>query len=214
MITPMKSFALMNLSEMVENTKEYICRALVTLVDHLGNVSSKLDRLISIPNHFSDVELRIHCLQQRIMSSQQHVQKLAMYKLRWRENLPIYQTCYLPTVTLTDAENSKGDPRREIYSSNKYIRSGKIPNFVHASTSVDEPSPYSKIVFSREMAMHKELSSSLPTKAPNPTFPFQLVPSKLDRSRSLNRRSSSPTLLGSDILSLIRHRVRKGNAKS
>jgi hypothetical protein len=48
----------------MENTKEYICRAMVTVVDHLGNVSSNLEGLISHTNAFSDAEIRIQCLKQ------------------------------------------------------------------------------------------------------------------------------------------------------
>jgi hypothetical protein len=48
----------------MENTKEYICRAMVTVVDHLGNVSSNLEGLISHANAFSDAEIRIQCLKQ------------------------------------------------------------------------------------------------------------------------------------------------------
>ncbi|KAK8547193.1 hypothetical protein V6N13_097911 [Hibiscus sabdariffa] len=48
----------------VENTKEYICKAVVTFVDHLGNVSSNLNHSISQTDSFSEAELRINCLQQ------------------------------------------------------------------------------------------------------------------------------------------------------
>lgn len=48
----------------VENTKEYICRAVVTVVDHLGCVSANLSCLVSETNAFSDAELRINCLKQ------------------------------------------------------------------------------------------------------------------------------------------------------
>jgi len=48
----------------MENTKEYICRAIVTVVDHLGNVSATLEGLISQTNAFSEAESRIQCLKQ------------------------------------------------------------------------------------------------------------------------------------------------------
>lgn len=48
----------------VENTKEYVCRAVITVVDHLGCVSANLNGLISENNEFSDAELRIDCLKQ------------------------------------------------------------------------------------------------------------------------------------------------------
>ena len=48
----------------VENTKEYICRAVVTVVDHLGCVSNNLDYLLFKNNSSSETELRIDCLKQ------------------------------------------------------------------------------------------------------------------------------------------------------
>lgn len=48
----------------MENTKEYICRALVTFVDHLGSVSANLeDQLLNI-KQVQDTEARVNCLQQ------------------------------------------------------------------------------------------------------------------------------------------------------
>lgn len=48
----------------MENTKEYICRAIVTVVDHLGNVSANLEGLISQTSAISEAESRIQCLKQ------------------------------------------------------------------------------------------------------------------------------------------------------
>ena len=42
----------------MENPKEYICREVDIVVDHVGNVSASLDGLISQTNAFSDAELR------------------------------------------------------------------------------------------------------------------------------------------------------------
>lgn len=48
----------------MENTKEYICRAVVTVVDHLGSVSANLECQLSQADGFSDTELRIDSLNQ------------------------------------------------------------------------------------------------------------------------------------------------------
>lgn len=48
----------------VENTKEYICRALITVVDHLGSVSANLDNCIPNSNAYSEAELQINSLKQ------------------------------------------------------------------------------------------------------------------------------------------------------
>lgn len=48
----------------VENTKEYLCRAVVTVVDHLGSVSANLDYRLSNDCAFSETEFRINGLKQ------------------------------------------------------------------------------------------------------------------------------------------------------
>ncbi|KAF7819804.1 protein LIKE COV 1-like [Senna tora] len=105
----------------VENTKEYICRAVVTVVDHLGNVSANLECLISQNNAFSEAELRINSLKQRLLSCDQYAHKLALANMRWSENLPRFHSRYLsspPTLErlsssekLRDSENKVVDPK-------------------------------------------------------------------------------------------------------
>ncbi|XP_011655458.1 probable protein ABIL5 isoform X2 [Cucumis sativus] len=85
-------------NEVVENTKEYVCRAMVTVVDHLGNVTSNLERCISQTNAFNEVELRLNCLNQRLLSCKQYAQKLELSRLRWSEILPRYHPRYVSPV--------------------------------------------------------------------------------------------------------------------
>lgn len=49
---------------MVENTKKYICKAMVTVVDHLGSASANLDNLIEGGVDSSPTDLRIDSLKQ------------------------------------------------------------------------------------------------------------------------------------------------------
>lgn len=48
----------------MENTKEYLCRAVVTVVDHLGSVSANLDDRLSNDFAVSETEFRINGLKQ------------------------------------------------------------------------------------------------------------------------------------------------------
>uniref|UniRef100_A0A803L6E1 Protein ABIL5 n=1 Tax=Chenopodium quinoa TaxID=63459 RepID=A0A803L6E1_CHEQI len=48
----------------LENTKEYLCRAVVTVVDHLGSVSASLDGCIQKSDRANETERRINCLKQ------------------------------------------------------------------------------------------------------------------------------------------------------
>lgn len=47
---------------MVDSTKEYICRAIVTVVDHLGSVSANLDHCIADTDAITDADLRINSI--------------------------------------------------------------------------------------------------------------------------------------------------------
>lgn len=52
------------IDRVVENTKKYICKAMVTVVDHLGSASSNLNTLIDGGVEASPTELRIESLKQ------------------------------------------------------------------------------------------------------------------------------------------------------
>lgn len=65
-----------------ENTKEYICRAVVTVVDHLGSASANLDCRISQTNAFSEAEFRISCLKQ--VSSIALLSHITSFRYHWK----------------------------------------------------------------------------------------------------------------------------------
>ncbi|XP_058763903.1 probable protein ABIL5 [Vicia villosa] len=94
----------------MENTKEYICRAMVTVVDHLGNVSSNLEGLISHTNSFSDAEIKIQCLKQRLFSCEQYADKLSISNMQWREKLPRFHTRYLSSSPILEKSQENLKP--------------------------------------------------------------------------------------------------------
>ncbi|KAK9269421.1 hypothetical protein L1049_001194 [Liquidambar formosana] len=83
----------------LENTKEYISNAVVTVVDHLGSISANLDFQLTKNNTVSEAELRINSLKQRLFTCEQYAQKLTLSRLRLRENLPRYHPRYISTRT-------------------------------------------------------------------------------------------------------------------
>ncbi|XP_028806592.1 probable protein ABIL5 isoform X2 [Neltuma alba] len=85
-------------TQVVENTKGYLCRAVVTVIDHLGNVSTNLECLVSQTNAFSEAELRINSLKQRLNSCGQYADKLALTNMRWSEKLPRFHSRYLSSL--------------------------------------------------------------------------------------------------------------------
>ncbi|XP_062090809.1 probable protein ABIL5 isoform X2 [Humulus lupulus] len=96
----------------LENTKEYVCRAVVTLVDHFGCVSENISGLISNSNECSEAELRIDSLKQRFLLSQQFVHNLALSTLQLREIIPRHQLRYLSAPN-EEADEKSGEDLRD-----------------------------------------------------------------------------------------------------
>ncbi|XP_019246869.1 PREDICTED: probable protein ABIL5 isoform X2 [Nicotiana attenuata] len=85
--------------DVVENTKEYLCRAVVTVVDHLGCVSAKLECRIAKIDTASETELRIDSLTQRLATCQQYSHKLALSRFCWTTDLSTYHRRYISPPT-------------------------------------------------------------------------------------------------------------------
>ncbi|KAF3783953.1 ABIL1 protein [Nymphaea thermarum] len=72
----------------LENAKEYIGKAVVTTIDHLGSVSANLESLLCLSlGEISGVELRIDCLKQRLLTCEQYCQREGLAKQWW--NMPL-----------------------------------------------------------------------------------------------------------------------------
>nr|KJB54213.1 hypothetical protein B456_009G025800 [Gossypium raimondii] len=176
----------------VENTKEYLCKAVVTFVDHLGNVSANLNHSISQTNSFSEAELRINCLHQRLLSCQQFAHNLALTRVKWNPILSRHNRRYLSAPTLAAVEKSNENSRATISAI-----PGKLVNKHELDT---EGVP----LFFFTLPVRDGFS--MLSKGSNPTFHFQQGNKKHGR-KSLYRKS----LPSADILSFIR-RARRSAA--
>ncbi|PIA64940.1 hypothetical protein AQUCO_00100422v1 [Aquilegia coerulea] len=96
----------------MENTKEYICRALVTVVDHLGSVSANLEGQLLGKQQVFDSEHKMVCLQQRLLTCQEYAQKLTLCRLCRSDNFQRHHTRYISLPT-SDIEKSR-DVLREV----------------------------------------------------------------------------------------------------
>ncbi|KAH7685735.1 ABI family protein [Dioscorea alata] len=67
----------------MENTKSYLCQAIVTVIDHLGTVSSKLEQRLHESNKVSQIEQRIDCLRQRALTCQQYSVDFDLSTFQW-----------------------------------------------------------------------------------------------------------------------------------
>ncbi|KAF7813847.1 putative protein ABIL5 [Senna tora] len=195
----------------LENTKEYICRAVVTVVDHLGNVSANLECLISQTNAFSEAEIRINCLKQRLLSCEQYAHKLALTRVQWSENLPRFHSRYLSSckyfmslqISLLLCRDSGSEVPSKIEDFHVLETEEDLPLFMYTQKSCPMKNLKSNTDTIKE---HKNLTLVVPvrdkfpvsTNIPNPKFHFQGTQKKNGRHRK--------SLHGSDILWLIRRR--------
>ncbi|XP_021862321.1 probable protein ABIL5 isoform X2 [Spinacia oleracea] len=79
----------------LEDTKEYLCRAIVTVVDHLGCVSASLDGCIQKSDRVDETQRRINCMKQKLDSCDQYKHNFTLTKLRWSKDLPRYYPRYI-----------------------------------------------------------------------------------------------------------------------
>ncbi|KAM1201509.1 hypothetical protein ACFX2J_017600 [Malus domestica] len=187
----------------MENTKEYICRAVVTVVDHLGFVSANINGIVSEANAFSEAEIRIDCLKQRMFLCEQYSHKFALPRVRWREIIPRHNARFLSAPTREAEkpnEDSRDIPRNA--ASHKTIdkqesdRDVAMPLFLY--TPSHKPS-LSKGENNSALAPVRDGLSIL-SRGPNLTFHFQ-------EARKNNGRLKKSGH-GNDILSLIRRAKR------
>ncbi|CAK7337419.1 unnamed protein product [Dovyalis caffra] len=166
--------------KVVENTKEYLSRAVVAVVDHLGCVSANLNSSISKNSEFSEAELRINCLKQVTITS---VEK-----------------------SNEDVRDSNSQVSTKV-PLNK--QAGDLPLFLHTCTQKSTSTKNLWSATSTEKGDTKLVlpvrdGLSILSRNPNPTFHFQQCSPKHGRS-TLIRKSSPHT---NDLLSLIRRSKR------
>ncbi|TKY44629.1 ABIL5 protein [Spatholobus suberectus] len=193
--------------DVMENTKEYVCRAMITVVDHLGNVSANLEGLVSQTNVFSEAESRIQCLKQRLFSCEQYADKLALTKMRWREKVPRFHSRYLSSPPILERSSieklrdSKTEDPSKIEDKHTLEKHEDLPLFLytqkpHADKNL-KPTSFTTLNKRNNLTMVVPVRDGLSvlTKVSNPTFHFQGTPKLARHRRSFH---------GSDILWLIR----------
>ncbi|KAL2479790.1 Protein ABIL4 [Abeliophyllum distichum] len=102
----------------VENTKEYVCKAVVIIVDHLGSISSNLEYTLSKTNTVPQTQLRIDTLKQRLLTCQQYSHKLALTNIYWNADFQRYRCRYLSPNADSATKNQESSTRKTDGSSN------------------------------------------------------------------------------------------------
>ncbi|GLJ29680.1 hypothetical protein SUGI_0585350 [Cryptomeria japonica] len=88
--------------KVLENSKDYAVKALVNAVDHLGNVASQLNGLLS--DEFVKIaatEVRINCLNQRVLASKEYIEGNALRQQYLVQTFPRYHKHYVIPATET-----------------------------------------------------------------------------------------------------------------
>ncbi|KAF7154684.1 hypothetical protein RHSIM_Rhsim01G0100200 [Rhododendron simsii] len=187
----------------VQNTKEYLCRAVVTVVDHLGSVSANLDYRLSNDCAFSETEFRINGLKQRLVACQQYSHQLGFTKVSWNASFPRYNPRYIfpPTVNrqismellrrkdtilrfivLIILCRKGGSPvAAKTISKNELVAEEEVPLFLYTSNRkpslVKDSSTETDNQSSTSVLPVRDGLSALP-KASNPLFHFESKPTK------------------------------------
>lgn len=90
----------------LDNTREYLCQAVVTVVDHLGSVSANLDCCIQKSDRVTEAERRINCLKQKLDSCDQYNHNFTLTKIRWSTDLPRFYPRYISPPSDSSKESS------------------------------------------------------------------------------------------------------------
>lgn len=92
----------------VDTLKDYAIKALVNTVDHLGSVTYKVNDLLDEKiDEVSNTMLRVSCIEQRIRTCQQHIDREGFSQQSLVINTPKYHKRY----TLPDGEGAKTKPK-------------------------------------------------------------------------------------------------------
>lgn len=193
----------------VENTKEYLCRAVVTVVDHLGSVSANLECRISKTNSFSDAELRIDSLKQRILTCQQYSQKLSLKRHCWNADFPTHFSRYISPPTkdlqsINKISREAGGGGGSTGKSMQFLAEEEVPLFLYTynmKPCLLENSKSEKISTSPTPPVFPVRSGL--TTTPNPQhryFQFQESPN-VKKRMLLNRKFK---VQNKDLMSLMR----------
>ncbi|XP_011043497.1 PREDICTED: probable protein ABIL5 isoform X2 [Populus euphratica] len=199
----------------LESTKEYLCRAVVAVVDHLGCVSANLNNSISNNCAFSEAELRINCLKQRLLSCEKYAHRVALTRVRWNAYLPKHHHRYLSTQISSveksneDARDSNSQAPAKILLAKHEFGAEQLPLFLH---TCPQKSASTRNLWSGISTGKGDPNSVVPvrdglsilSRISNPSFHFQQCSSRNGRS-TIFRKSSARS---KDIFSLIRRAKR------
>ncbi|XP_006644744.1 probable protein ABIL5 isoform X2 [Oryza brachyantha] len=97
----------------MESTKGYICEAIVAVIDHLGTVSSKLERQMQEKIEITRTEKRLNFLKQRLLTCEQYAITLNVLTVRGDTDTIQYHRRYLLQSTGGIKEGNGTNSRKD-----------------------------------------------------------------------------------------------------
>ncbi|KAL3653650.1 hypothetical protein CASFOL_003331 [Castilleja foliolosa] len=190
----------------VNTLKDYAIKALVNTVDHLGSVSYKVnDMLDEKVDEVSGTELRVSCIEQRLRTCQEYVDREGLSQQSLVINTPIYHKRYiLPAIRATIRETppsivgkvqSPGPSPRFADRQGNFLFSNNVPNkdLEKRATSPHRfPLLRTGSLSSSRLTTPKGSNSSTPNRSrpttPNPSLARQSYISDPRKSASMRVR--------------------------
>ncbi|CAH9124902.1 unnamed protein product [Cuscuta epithymum] len=183
----------------VESLKDYLSKAVISTVDHLGCVASKLDTFLDEKvDEFSSTTLRLSCIEQKSRSYQEFIDRSGLMQNSLAVIAPKYQKHYYINHGKSNEKNSS--EKASVYLEDDMHRSHYKRAFIGPSTAKGRPPIHRK--------RNPKPSSIEASPNPNPqAFSFMRnAPTKevekrshsplrfmIKRSGSYANRSDSPT---------------------
>ncbi|XP_042053650.1 probable protein ABIL4 isoform X2 [Salvia splendens] len=121
-------------TQILETTKEYVERAVVVVVDHLGTISANLECCISKNNSVSESELKIERLKQRIGTCQIYSYRISMPRFQWGADFSRFHSHYVCSSSKDSSDESSlvksGMSRKNVVLASR--------NYIHLKGMDDE----------------------------------------------------------------------------
>ncbi|KAG6396907.1 hypothetical protein SASPL_143066 [Salvia splendens] len=183
----------------MESSKDYVTKAVVSTVDHLGSIADKLNKFLDEKaNEFSATSIRFSCIQQKLSTFQgftdlrgisQHSLMVEAPKHHKQYIVPGNYVILFPTyLRIQNLLKYANTPSAKAFQAARLKHQPPLSRKGHPSVSLDEPSQ-NPAHFSFTRAMSKKETGK---RSVSPlSFP-------LKRSGSAAKRSVSPTPLYSN----------------
>ncbi|XP_072968232.1 probable protein ABIL5 isoform X1 [Typha angustifolia] len=186
----------------LQSTKSYISDAIVTVIDHLGNVSSKLELQLNDNSELMQTEQKIDCLKQRLLTCQQFALLLELSTVRWKAKLPRHHLHYLSQSAQRTEEQSciSRDEDSKVFE--PQYKNDQLIILADSPTTVSAKSHAGNRIYGKELAMlHSDRYS--------PSTLMKSFGLKVEDARIVGRDDKKKSTQASNFLSFLRMNRRK-----